>query len=124
MKMTVFVLMMAFFLLGCYLPLNNEDEEIPVAPTALTASIEVSTEGLRFVRLHWTDNSSNETGFKIARKPGKGIYFVVQQVSRNATSYDDYPPNTEFGTTYTYKVRAITNFYNSESSNEVTITFM
>jgi hypothetical protein len=116
---TIFIT--AWFLVCCY-PLN-EEEEIPKAPSELVATIETSTQG-RLIRLHWLDNSNNETGFKLARRIGTGMYWVIQMIPANSTSYDDYPPITEFGTTYSYKIRAVTNYYSSEYSNDVVITFM
>lgn len=107
---------------GCYWPIEDE-ERPPAAPSELTATIKTK-DGVRFVQLQWKDNSTNETGFKIARKIGTGMYSVIQSVGANTTLYNDYPPITEYGTTYGYKVRSMTNFYYSEYCNDVIITFM
>jgi hypothetical protein len=105
-------------LLGqCYIA--PESEVPPKAPSNLSVTIEAG-----FVSLRWEDNSNNETGFQVARRPGTGTYSVIQLTHGNTTTWDDYPPDMQFGTTYTYKVRSTTSFYASKYSNEVTITFM
>lgn len=118
------VILISFIWVQCYFPPRVDDEVPPLAPSDLTATIETSTQGIRFVRLTWKDNSDNETGFKIARRPGTGIYSDVKMVPVNTTTFDDYPPETKYGTTYSYKLRSTTNFYTSGYSTEVTITFM
>jgi hypothetical protein len=123
MKRLVTVLLIYTLLTGCYWAFEDDDVERSASPENLIASIETDTEGKRFIRLHWIDNSTNESGFNIARGIGTGMYWVIQSVAANTTTYDDYPPNTNYGTTYRYKVRSFTNYYYSEYSNEVVITF-
>jgi len=85
----------------------------PFAPTNLSVT---SVSGAQ-VNLSWTDNSSNETGFKIERKAGAGgTYSEIATVGASITSYGDTAPSTE--TTYYYRVRAY-NASNSNYSNEV-----
>lgn len=104
--------------------LFSDEEEKPEPPTNLVATIETNPQGQRFIRLHWQDNSSHERGFKLARKVGTGMYWIIQSLPANTTTYDDYPPDTNFGSTYGYKLNAFTNYYFSDYSNEVVITFM
>ncbi|MCU0398304.1 MAG: hypothetical protein MUC73_09395 [Cyclobacteriaceae bacterium] len=121
MKRKVMVCLAIILLAGCYWQIEDE-ERPPVAPSELTA-ITKTEGGVRFVQLQWKDNSNNETGFKIARRIGTGMYVIIQSVGANTTIYNDYPPITEYGTTYGYKVRSFTNYYYSEYSNDVVITF-
>src|SRR2546428_1381602 len=53
----------------------------------------------------WTDNSTNEDGFKIERMTGTtGTFAQVATVGAHTTAYTD--PNLTAGTTYCYRVRA------------------
>src|SRR5512137_575472 len=57
------------------------------------------------LKLDWQDNSSNENGFRIARRtePG-GTYVEIAARQSNATSYVD--TTVTEGVTYCYEVRA------------------
>ena len=73
------------------------------------------------LRLAWTDNSSNEKGFRIARKTGMGgTYADIAAVTGNATSYVD--ATVTAGVTYCYRVRAYNDVGNSAPSNEACAT--
>ncbi len=74
---------------------------VPEAPSGLSAnSLSVSQ-----IHLSWTDNSSNETGFKIERSPdGSSGWTQVQLTAANATSWGD--TGLTIGTTYYYRVRS------------------
>lgn len=87
----------------------------PNAPTNLTLTVISSTQ----INLNWTDNSNNESGFKIERKVEGGLYSEISSVSANVTSYNDTSllPNTK----YYYKVIAY-NTYGQSSSNEASET--
>jgi tripartite motif-containing protein 71 len=67
--------------------------------------------------LSWTDNSTDENGFKIERCQGNNcINFVeIAQVAANTSSY----PNTGLSsnTAYRYRVRAFNSGGNSGYSN-------
>jgi len=69
------------------------------------------------INLSWTDNSSNETGFKIQRKIGAGGAWVeITTVGAGVTAYQ----NTSLSpaTTYYYRVKAYNGEGNSLNSNE------
>jgi len=86
---------------------------IPVAPSNLAAET-VSTSQ---INLTWTDNSNNETGFRIERKVSGGSYSQIATVGANVKTYSD--KNLSSNTTYFYRVRAYNSIGNSTYSNEV-----
>jgi hypothetical protein len=74
----------------------------PIAPSNLTAT----SNGSSSIRLGWSDNSANETGFKIERKTGAaGSYATVSTTAVNASSFTDSGLNG--GTVYFYRVSAV-----------------
>src|SRR5947209_8758140 len=85
----------------------------PAAPTGLTV---VQVPGTR-LKLHWTDNSNNETAFAIWRQSGTSPWAYAGLVAPNITSFVDQGlvPNT----IYHYRVRAINNVAASNWSNAV-----
>ncbi len=74
----------------------------PAAPTALQATVEAGPQ----VRLTWTDNATNETGFVVERALGAGAYAVVATINTaDTSSYLDV--SVSAGNTYSYKVAAV-----------------
>src|SRR5207245_1895564 len=90
----------------------------PAAPTGLTATA-VPLSWTQ-ITLSWTDNSNNETAFKIYRKSGSGAYALVGLAVPNSTSYTDTTASA--ATSYTYRVRAANDYWPSNYTNEVTAT--
>jgi hypothetical protein len=87
----------------------------PIAPTSLTAT----TVDHQRIDLAWTDNSGDETGFRIERKTEpSGTFALIATVGANVTKY--YNTGLQSGTTYTYRVRAFNAGGDSEHSNEAT----
>jgi M6 family metalloprotease-like protein len=88
---------------------------VPIAPTSLTASpVNENTIGLS-----WSDNSNNETGFKIERSPnGSSSWSQIATVSANITSYND--TGLELATTYQYRVAAYNTYGYSDFSSTAT----
>ena len=107
---------------GCSTPSNEAsattDEVPPDAPSSLTAT----ATGTETVDLGWTDNSGNETGFKVERKTEAGAdpFVVVATVGPNVTSTTD--GGLTANTTYRYRVLAYNAAGNSSYSAEVTET--
>jgi subtilisin family serine protease len=90
---------------------------VPPAPSGLSASATSFTQ----IDLNWTDNSSNEYGFKIERKMGSGgTYSQIATVTANETSYSD--TGLSGATTYYYRVRAYNSAGNSTYSGEANAT--
>ena len=79
-----------------------ENAKTPQAPSGLSASLlSVSSIGLA-----WTDNSTNETGFKVERSPdGTSGWTQVQLTAADATTCED--TGLSAGTAYYYRVKAI-----------------
>ena len=88
-------------------------QTVPAAPSNLTATA-VSTSQ---INLSWTDNSNNETGFKIERCQGANCTNFVQiaQVGANVTTFSN--TGLSRNTRYRYRVRAFNAVGNSGYSN-------
>ncbi|MEI7508846.1 MAG: FISUMP domain-containing protein [Flavobacterium sp.] len=96
---------------------NTTTVVVPIAPSNLTGTAVSTTE----VNLSWTDNSTNETGFKIERKTASGTFAVVGTTSTDITVFNDTGliPNA----TYIYRVFSNNTAGNSLTySNELIIT--
>ncbi len=73
----------------------------PTAPSGLTATTASSSQ----INLSWTDNSSDETGFRIQRSLTTGTGFTqIDTVAAGVTTYND--TGLDASTTYYYKVAA------------------
>ncbi|WP_221407730.1 fibronectin type III domain-containing protein [Thermoflexibacter ruber] len=90
---------------------------VPTAPNNLTATANSNTQ----ITLNWTDNSNNETGFRIERSTTAGSGFTeLTNVEANVTTFTN--TNLQAGTTYFYRVRAYNAAGNSAYSNEASAT--
>ncbi len=77
--------------------------EVPTAPSGLTAIAQSSSA----ILLSWTDNSSDETGFKVYRNSADSAWdaaTLVTTTAANATSYTD--TSRSAGTAYYYRLKA------------------
>ncbi|MBP7866306.1 MAG: fibronectin type III domain-containing protein [Acidobacteria bacterium] len=89
----------------------------PAAPSGLTATAASSSQ----INLAWTDNASNETGFKLERKTGSGgAWSQVATPAAGATSYAN--TGLAASTTYYYRIRATNAAGDSAYSNEANAT--
>lgn len=74
--------------------------------------------GISQVKLNWTDNATNETGFQIERSLSAGSGFVlVATLPSNTTTYTQSGLNV--ATTYYFRVRAINAAGNSNYTSTV-----
>jgi hypothetical protein len=70
------------------------------------------------LQLSWSDNSTNEDGFKIERATGTvGTFAQIGLTGANVTTYND--SNLNAGTTYCYRVRSYNTGGDSPYSNAV-----
>ena len=88
----------------------------PTAPSALAATAPSYSQ----VNLTWTDNSSNETGFKVERSTDNVNFSVVATLGANVTSYSD--TGRSAATTYYYRVKSYNSGGDSTASNTASIT--
>ena len=92
---------------------------VPGAPTSLSASAKSSSQ----IDLSWTDNSSNESGFKIERKLSSAANSSFRQVGTTSANDNDYSDSgLSEGTGYTYRVRAYNAAGNSSYSASASAT--
>lgn len=93
---------------------GNEDYlggTAPIAPSGLTATSAGSSQ----INLTWSDNSDNESGFRIERRVGVGSWGTVTSVSAGSTSYSN--TGLSPSTTYEYRVYAYNGAGDSTASN-------
>ena len=96
---------------------NSTTTVVPVAPSNLTGTAASTTQ----INLSWTDNSTNETGFKIERKTGTGTYAIVGTTATDVNTFND--TGLTPSATYTYRVYSNNAVGNSPTySNELTLT--
>jgi N-acetylneuraminic acid mutarotase len=80
---------------------DTTDAAPPTAPSGLSATATSSTQ----IDLAWTDNSGDETSFRIERSPnGTDSWVEIDSTAANATSYEN--TGLTASTTYYYRVRA------------------
>jgi len=88
----------------------------PAAPSNAAAMVQSTTA----VRVNWTDNASNETGFQIHRSTDGVNYLLLATVGSNVRTFLD--SSLSAGTDYWYRVRAVNAVGNSAWSNVAATT--
>jgi hypothetical protein len=101
---------------GKFYALKPPTNRPPKPPRALTAT---AVSGENRINLGWTDRANNEKGFEIESKTTDS-FSQIATVGANVTSYSD--TGLDSSTTYTYRVRAYNDSYNSDYSNEASAT--
>jgi Fibronectin type III domain/Bacterial pre-peptidase C-terminal domain len=89
---------------------------LPAAPSNLTATASSMTE----VQLNWTDNSNNESGFRIETRFPGGVFQDIGSVPANSTGVNVINLSPE--TAYDFRVRARNASGNSAYSNTASAT--
>lgn len=86
---------------------------VPAAPSGLSAEAVSRTQ----INLSWTDNSGDESGFRIERckNPNCTSFVQIAQVGANVTTFADTTVNRN--TSYNYRVRAFNAAGNSAYTN-------
>ena len=82
------------------------------AVIALSAMVVLPVAWAAELTLTWSDNSDNETGFKIERSTDGSSYAEITTVEANTETYPDIELLAD--TTYWYRVRATNSAGNSE----------
>ncbi len=114
----IFTLILGITLVySCSTSSDGNTTVVPITPSNLTGTVASTTQ----INLSWTDNSTNETGFKIERKIGSGTYAVVGTTATDVSTFND--TGLAPSTTYTYRVYSYNAGGNSPAySNELTLT--
>jgi hypothetical protein len=95
---------------------TTQASNVLVAPTGLTA---VATASNRIV-LFWSDNSDNETGFKIERINASGFFVQIALTPAGSATFSD--SSVSPSTRYTYRVRATRVISNIVTNSSYTIS--
>ena len=89
---------------------------VPAGPSALAAST-VAYNGIKVV---WTDNAANESGYKVERSPDGVVFSEVASLGVNAASFSDV--GVAASSRYFYRVRAFNSAGASAYSNTINVT--
>lgn len=121
MKKLIILFSISIFIYGCSTSNdsngNSTTTVVPVTPSNLVGNVVTNSK----IKLSWTDNSTNETGFIIERKAGPDTYVVVGTTSTDINTFSD--TSLTPSTTYTYRVYSNNSAGNSPTySNELILT--
>lgn len=72
----------------------------PYAPSNLLATATAPTQ----IKLSWSDNATNETGYKVERSPNNSTWAQIALLSVSATTFND--TTVSAATLYYYRIRA------------------
>ena len=92
----------------------KEKCEVTTPPAAPSNLVATAATGFQ-IDLSWNDSDASETGFVIERKTD-GNYEVITTLDANSTAYSNTGLVPQ--TTYTYRVKAVNDFGDSNYSND------
>jgi len=99
---------------------NASMNPAPTVPDSSPGDFHAKALSNSQIDLTWTDNASNETGFKIERGPSpQGPFVHVATVSADVESYSDR--RFQDGMEHTYRVRAFNSAGDTAPSNSDTV---
>jgi uncharacterized protein (TIGR03382 family) len=93
---------------------------VPTTPPSAASGLVATATLTLGATLNWTDNSSDEAGFRIERQIGAGAFATLGTVGANVTTSGD--SGLTLGTMYTYRVVAYNAAGDAAASNTSTIT--
>lgn len=93
---------------------------VPTTPPNAASGLLATATTTLGATLVWTDNSSDESGFRIERQIGSGAFATLTTVGANVTSYND--SGLTLGTMYTYRIVAYNAAGDAAPSNTSSIT--
>lgn len=119
MKKLIYSLLSIILLLfgSCKKDETGITEVAPIPPSGLAALVVSPSQ----IDLTWTDNSTNEIGYKIERKTSGGLYNIVATTAKDVNIFSDISVSSN--NSFTYRVYSFNSAGNSLSySNEVTVS--
>ncbi|MCC6150995.1 MAG: fibronectin type III domain-containing protein [Planctomycetes bacterium] len=93
---------------------------VPTMPPSAASGLVATANMTLGAALSWSDNSSDESGFRIERQIGAGAFATLTTVGANVTSYND--SGLTLGTMYTYRIVAYNAAGDAAPSNTSAIT--
>lgn len=100
---------------------GEADATTPVAAPSAPSSLVANGVSSGQINLAWSDNSNNETDFKLERKTGSGgTYSQIALLAANTVAYSDY--GVTASSQYFYRIRATNAGGDSVFSSEANAT--
>ena len=104
---------------GVFYPANGGGGTAPNVPSA-AANLAATAVSAAQINLSWQDTSGNETGFRVERRAGAGMWTQVASLGANVTSYSS--TGLAPGTSYSFRVIAFNTSGSGAPSNEASAT--
>jgi hypothetical protein len=94
----------------------------PTPTPAAPGNLRAAAASASAVNLSWTDNSSNETGFRIERSANGSAFAKIATIGANVTAYSD--SGLAKSTTYSYRASAFNSGGSSANSNTAMVALV
>jgi hypothetical protein len=94
----------------------------PTPTPAAPGNLRAAAASASAVNLSWTDNSSNETGFRIERSANGSAFAKIATIGANVTAYSD--SGLAKSTTYSYRASAFNSGGSSGNSNTAMVALV